>query len=85
MFFQSFFFASGGANMYYYGSYIRLRWELDQEETLHKDEYEIIITFVGTGIAMLLYVSHLFEDIKYFHKFVLLFAVDITDVLALLP
>ena len=71
--------------MYFYGSFIRLRWELDQEETLHRDEYEIIITFVGAGIAMLLYVSHLFKDIKYFHKLVLLFAVDITDVLALLP
>ena len=52
--------------MYFYGSFIRLRWELDQEETLHRDEYEIIITFVGAGIAMLLYVSHLFKDIEYF-------------------
>ena len=71
--------------MYTYGNFIRQRWEQDQEGTLHRDEYEFIITFVGAGIAMLLYVSHLFKDIEYFHKLVLIFAVDITDVLALLP
>ena len=85
MFFQSFFFASGGGTLYYYGSFIRLMWELDEEETLHRELYEIIIMFVGAGIAMLLYVSHLFKDIEYFHKLILLFTVDITDVLALLP
>ena len=72
MFFQSFFFASGGATLYFYGSVIRLMWELDQEGTLHRDLYEIVIMFVGAGMAMLLYVSHLFKDIKYLHKFVLL-------------
>uniref|UniRef100_A0A1X7UR64 Uncharacterized protein n=1 Tax=Amphimedon queenslandica TaxID=400682 RepID=A0A1X7UR64_AMPQE len=55
MFFQSFFFASGGAIMFTYGYFIRIRWEADQEETLHKDEYEIIVMFVGAGIALLLY------------------------------
>ena len=42
--------------MYTYGNFIRARWEADQEGTLHNDEYEIIVTFVGAGIAMLLYV-----------------------------
>ena len=29
---------------------------LTRRGTLHNDEYEIIVTFVGAGIAMLLYV-----------------------------
>ena len=56
MFFQTFFFASGGAVLYWYGTVIRSAWDDNREGEFHREEYGIIIQFAGAGTAMLLYV-----------------------------
>ena len=57
MFFQSFFFTSGGGILLFNGQIIRSSWETDVEGTLHKEYYYVVIEFAGAGVSMLLYVS----------------------------
>ena len=57
MFFQSFFFACGGAILYINGDVIRKAWAAGTQDQLHNDEYWNIIEFTGASAAILLYVS----------------------------
>lgn len=75
MFFQTFFYACGGAVVYAAGVFIREAWRSNQEDELHKEYYDVVILFTGAGIAMLFYVSVLcpmLVDLKY--AFVRLFS-----------
>ena len=57
MFMQAFYFSTGGAILYQNGNHIRVRWDDENQGTLHKEEYYIVIEFAGAGVSMLLYVS----------------------------
>ena len=66
MFFQSFYYACGGAIMYRNGGLIRIFWENDDQKSLHQDSYNLIVELTGAGIAMLFYVR---PDYRYNYKY----------------
>ena len=59
MFFQCFFFTSGGAVLYGNGDIIRQMWDDGDQGTLHRDNYSVVIEFTGVSVAIFLYVRQL--------------------------
>ena len=57
MFFQCFFFTSGGAVLYGNGDIIRQMWDDGDQGTLHRENYSVVIEFTGVSVAIFLYVS----------------------------
>ena len=47
--------------MYFNGNEIREYWEANNEGDLHREYYSYIVEFTGAGVAMLFYVSLIFQ------------------------
>ena len=57
MFFQSLFFACGGAVMFQNGELIQNSYDTNTVDEFNSSNYWVIIEFAGCGTAMFLYVS----------------------------